>query len=116
LVGATVEYAGFQKAVTVAGVNRLLRAAIKLVPSLGGFEIVETWSGIRPDTVDHLPIMGPSGIGNLFLATGHFRNGILLAPVAADLMLKLIVLGRIPEQLEPFGVERFDRGQPEAFQ
>jgi glycine oxidase len=116
LVGATVEYAGFQKAVTVTGVNRLLSAAIKLVPSLGGFEIVETWSGIRPDTVDHLPIMGPSGIDNLFLATGHFRNGILLAPITADLMSELIVLGRIPEQLEPFGVERFDRGQPEAFQ
>ena len=116
LAGATVEYAGFQKAVTVAGVNHLLSAAIKLVPSLGGFEVVETWSGLRPDTVDHLPIIGPSSIDNLTLATGHFRNGILLAPITADLMSELIVLGRVPEQLKPFGVERFHSGQPEASQ
>ena len=80
LIGATVEYTGFQKAVTVSAVNHLLKAGLELVPSLGQCEVVEMWSGLRPDTIDHLPIIGLSGIDNLMLATGHFRNGILLAP------------------------------------
>ena len=86
LVGATVEYVGFRKANTAGGINSLLAAAIEVAPSLRACEIVETWSGLRPDTSDHLPLIGPSGIDNLLLATGHFRNGILLAPVTAELI------------------------------
>jgi glycine oxidase len=107
LIGATVEYAGFRKAVTVDAINRLLSAAVELAPWLAGLEIVETWSGLRPDTSDHLPILGPSGVDNLLLATGHFRNGILLAPMTAELIAKYVVSGRIPDELEPFGPERF---------
>ena len=80
---------------------------MELVPGLEEFEIVEAWSGLRPDTSDHLPVMGGSGIKNLFIASGHFRNGILLAPVTAELMCELIVSGRAPEELQPYSVERF---------
>jgi glycine oxidase len=107
LVGATVEYVGFDKGVTAAGINSLLTSAIEAVPALADFEIVETWCGLRPDTLDHLPVIGPSGIDNLILATGHFRNGILLAPVTADLIKEMIVSGATPARLKPFGVERF---------
>jgi glycine oxidase len=109
LVGATVEYVGFEKGVTAAGINSLLTSAIQVVPALAGFGIVETWSGLRPDTPDHLPVIGPSGIDNLILATGHFRNGILLAPLTADLIKEMIASGATPGRLKPFGVERFDR-------
>lgn len=108
LIGATVEYTGFQKGVTVDGVRRLLSAAEDLVPSLGEFEIVETWSGLRPDTNDHLPIIGKGGPDNLLLATGHFRNGILLAPLTAELVENILTQGFVSEDLKPFDVSRFD--------
>ena len=108
LIGATVEYTGFKKEVTVSAINHLLKAGLELVPSLGQFAVVETWSGLRPDTIDHLPIIGPSGIDNLILATGHFRNGILLAPVTAELVADTVVQGRVSDDLKPFGVSRFD--------
>jgi len=113
LLGATVEYVGFQKAVTVTGLNQLLSAAIELAPSLSGFDIVESWSGLRPDTVDHFPIIGPGCIENLFLATGHFRNGILLAPITAQLIVQLIIDECVPNQLKPFSIDRFRPSQPE---
>src|SRR5712692_7581890 len=115
LIGATVEYVGFRKAVTVGAVNHLLGAAVELVPSLKQLEIVETWSGLRPDTTDHLPIIGPSGIDNLLLAGGHFRNGILLAPITAELVAELITNGRLPDQLKPFGIERFGQAKEPAW-
>jgi len=108
LIGATVEYAGFHKVVTVTAIQHLLSAAVELVPSLQDFEVVETWSGLRPDTNDHLPIIGPSGVDNLLLATGHFRNGILLAPVTAELVATMITQQGIPEELRHYSVERFD--------
>ncbi len=108
LIGATVEYTGFKKEVTVSAINHLLKAGLELVPSLGQFAVVETWSGLRPDTIDHLPIIGPSGIDNLILATGHFRNGILLAPVTAELVADTVVQGRVSDDLKPFGVSRLD--------
>jgi len=108
LIGATVEQAGFQKAVTVRAVKHLLSAGMELVPSLGEFEVVETWSGLRPDTIDHLPILGASGIDKLLLATGHFRNGILLAPVTAELVVRVITRDHVSDELKPFSVARFD--------
>jgi glycine oxidase len=109
LIGATVEYAGFHKAVTVQAMNSLLAAAIELVPSLEASEIIESWSGLRPDTPDHLPIIGQGGIKNLLLATGHFRNGILLAPVTAEIITEALINGRAPDEIKPFGIERFQR-------
>lgn len=109
LIGATVEYSGFEKRVTAGAINHLLSAAVELVPALAAAEIVETWSGLRPDTLDHLPIIGPVDATNLWLATGHFRNGILLAPLTAELITESITSGHVPELLEPFGIARFER-------
>jgi glycine oxidase len=108
LIGATVEYAGFHKAITVSATRFLLDRAVELVPSISEFELVETWCGLRPDTNDHLPIIGPSGADNLFLATGHFRNGILLAPVTAELVAAAIRGNRVSDELTPFSAARFD--------
>lgn len=107
LIGATVEYAGFQKSVSVGGVHSLLDAALEIVPALEGSEVIESWAGLRPDTEDHVPVIGPTGIANLLLATGHFRNGILLAPITAELVAEVIHSGCVPDELKPFGVERF---------
>jgi glycine oxidase len=106
LIGATVEYVGFRKAITVEGIAQLLTDAIRLVPSIASCEIVEAWSGLRPDTIDHLPVIGPSGISGLFIATGHFRNGILLAPVTAEAIAEMIINHRVPADIEPFGIQR----------
>jgi glycine oxidase len=111
LIGATVEYAGFRKAVTARGVSKLISAAVQISPSLAGCEIVEIWSGLRPDTPDHLPLLGPAGPDGLTLATGHFRNGILLAPVTADLIATYIIHNKKPVELIEFGVERFAANQ-----
>lgn len=107
LIGATVEHVGFTKGITAAGIGSLLAAAVEISPDLKSLEIVEMWSGLRPDTVDHLPILGPSGVDNLFLATGHFRNGILLAPITAELVAKSIETSGVPPPLLPFTIERF---------
>jgi glycine oxidase len=109
LVGATVEYVGFQKGITAGGISSLLAAAIELAPGLTSCEIVEAWSGLRPDTSDHLPILGPSGVDNLLLATGHFRNGILLAPITAELIAATISGGGPILELIPFSIARFHR-------
>jgi glycine oxidase len=109
LVGATVEHVGFHKANTAGGVNSLLAAAIEIAPSLHECEIVEMWSGLRPDTPDHLPGLGSCGVDNLLLATGHFRNGILLAPVTAELIAELLINSRTPEELKPFSPDRFEK-------
>jgi glycine oxidase len=114
LIGATVEYAGFRKSVSVGGVHALLDAALEIVPALEGFEMIESWAGLRPDTEDHMPVIGPTGIANLLLATGHFRNGILLAPITAELVAGVIRSGCVPDELRPFGVERFGRREHSA--
>jgi glycine oxidase len=107
LIGATVEYAGFERAVTVAGLRSLFDAAVRLVPSIESSVVVESWSGLRPDTPDHLPILGASGIRGLTLATGHFRNGILLAPITAQLVAEAVLSGRFSGELAPFSLHRF---------
>ena len=109
LVGATVEYVGFQKGITAGGISSLLAAAIEVAPALKSCEIVEAWSGLRPDTSDHLPILGASGIDSLLLATGHFRNGILLAPITAELITATILGGKSISELTPFSVNRFPK-------
>jgi glycine oxidase len=108
VVGATVEYVGFNKAVTAAGVYSLLDAAIEIVPRLKDCEIIEAWAGFRPDTLDHLPVIGPCEIANLWLATGHFRNGILLAPITAELLARSITQPNVPDELRPFLIKRFE--------
>ena len=84
IVGATVEEQGFDTAVTAGGVHELLREAYRLLPEVAELELVEAVAGLRPGTPDNLPLVGPGALDGLRLATGHYRNGILLAPLTAD--------------------------------
>ena len=84
VVGATVEELGFDTRVTAGGVHELLREAYRLLPEVAELELVETIAGLRPATPDNLPLIGPGAIDGLVLATGHFRNGILLAPLTGE--------------------------------
>jgi glycine oxidase len=86
VVGSTLENAGYEKRVTSGGVEKILSAANEMVPELANAEIIETWCGLRPGTPDQLPILGPADIDGLVFATGHYRNGILLAPITAKLI------------------------------
>jgi len=109
IAGSTLEFAGFEKHVTAEGLHRILSLAMELCPALGPAPVQETWAGFRPYTDDHLPILGAGPLPGLFLATGHFRNGILLAPVTAKLVAE-VVLGRSPSvDLTPFRFDRFPR-------
>lgn len=108
VAGSTAEDAGFEKRVTREGLQSIVSAAVELVPELGDAEIVETWSGLRPGTPDGLPILGPTGIEGLLAATGHFRNGILLAPVTAKLIKDWIVRGQVSSDVTRFSPLRFN--------
>jgi len=110
VAGSTLENAGYEKAVTSGGLEQILGAVNELAPSLAGAEIVETWSGLRPGTPDQLPIIGPTDIEGLMIATGHYRNGILLAPVTAKLITEWITEGRTMLNGEDFNPLRFMRG------
>jgi glycine oxidase len=106
LVGSTVELVGFRKAVTAEAVERLLAAAVRLVPALKSARFVSAWSGLRPGTPDGLPVLGGSPVPGLFFATGHFRNGILLAPLTARLVADVLT-GPAARDLSAFAVTRF---------
>lgn len=88
IVGATVEEQGFDEAATAGGVHELLREAYRLLPEVAEMELVEADAGLRPGTPDNLPLVGPSGVDGLLWATGHYRNGILLAPLAATTLVE----------------------------
>lgn len=111
VVGATSEEVGFAPYNTPAGIQSLLQAAIALYPPLQDFPIQEFWWGFRPATPDQWPILGSSPYQNLFLATGHYRNGILLAPITAALISALILNHKPDPLLAAFSWQRF---QPEA--
>jgi glycine oxidase len=102
-----MEEAGYNKEVTAAGMSGLLQAAQEIAPGLASSPIREAWSGLRPGTPDGLPILGKSPIGNFIVAAGHFRNGILLAPITARLITELVLSGRTSIPLRPFRPERF---------
>jgi glycine oxidase len=109
IAGSTLEFAGFEKHVTAEGLQRILALALELCPALASAPVQETWAGLRPYTEDHLPILGAGPLPGLFLATGHFRNGILLAPITARLLAQAI-LGESPlVDLSPFRFDRFPR-------
>jgi glycine oxidase len=90
VVGATVEEQGFDTRVTAGGVHELLREAYRALPDVAELELVEMSAGLRPATPDNVPLIGPGAIDGLVLATGHFRNGILLAPVTAERVAALL--------------------------
>lgn len=108
LAGSTTEFAGFDKNVTTAGVNTLTQHALEIVPSLGNLPLLDSWAGLRPRATDDLPVLGAGAdLAGLFYATGHYRNGILLAPVTGDLIADAVVSGINPSPLAPFSPDRF---------
>lgn len=107
VAGSTLEEAGFEKRVTPEGMRKIFDAALELWSGLAGAEVVETWSGLRPGTPDDLPIIGPSDIDGLLIATGHYRNGILLSPVTAKLVREWIVNERTEFDAQAFSPMRF---------
>jgi glycine oxidase len=107
LAGATVEDAGFDKTVTAGGIFKLCGAALELIPGLKDATIVETWAGSRPDSPDHLPILGPVDLEGLLFATGHFRSGILLTPITAKLIREWITQNNSSLDCQRFSPLRF---------
>lgn len=110
VVGATVEDVGVDTTVTAGAVHELLRAAWELVPGIAEAELVETAAGLRPGTPDNAPVIGAVDHRTV-VATGHYRNGILLAPVTADAVAELIATGSGPDVITPFGPGRFTGGR-----
>jgi glycine oxidase len=109
IVGATVEEQGFDTTVTAGGVHELLREAYRLLPDIAEMELVEATAGLRPGTPDNLPLIGPGGIDGLLWATGHYRNGILLAPLTGEAVAELLDGGGLPESLAAASPERSHR-------
>ncbi len=107
VVGATVEEKGFDTTVTAGAVLDLLRGAFELLPGVTELELTETVAGLRPGSPDNAPLLGPSGIEGLLIATGHYRNGILLTPITAEGIAEAIVARKVPAVLEPFDPVRF---------
>ncbi len=92
LAGSTSEHAGFAKCVTAGGIATILKNALEISPGISSLPVLDTWAGLRPRAADGLPVIGPCGeIDGLFYATGHYRNGILLAPLTGELISKAIV-------------------------
>jgi len=107
IAGSTLEDAGFEKHVTPAGVRKILDGVLELAPALANAQLVNAWAGLRPGTPDHLPILGPTDIRGLYMATGHYRNGILLAPATAKLLSRWILGGKPELDTERFSPLRF---------
>jgi glycine oxidase len=107
LAGATVEYVGFDKQVTAGGVEKILSAAIEVIPEFANARVEETWAGLRPDSPDHLPILGPTDVDGLVIATGHFRSGVLLTPITARLVRQWITERSVEIDWERLSPMRF---------
>ncbi len=109
VVGATVEERGLDSTVTAGGVFELLRAAYEALPGITELELTEARAGLRPGTPDNRPIVGPGALDGLVWASGHYRNGILLAGVTADAVAELVAGGELQQRFAPFSPRRFDR-------
>ncbi len=114
LAGATVEYVGFDRKVTAGALATVLSGAIELAPDLAHARVEETWAGLRPDSPDHLPILGPADIGGLLIATGHFRSGILLTPITARLIREWVTEQPVSVDCERFSPLRFVEARKET--
>ncbi|MET7788986.1 glycine oxidase ThiO [Streptomyces sp. 900116325] len=107
VVGATSEEMGWDTTVTAGGVYELLRDAHELVPGITELPLTETRAGLRPASPDNAPLLGPTALPGLHLATGHHRNGVLLTPVTGDAMAELLTTGELPAVARPFAPGRF---------
>jgi glycine oxidase len=111
ILGATVEEKAFDTTLTAGGVLSLLEAAWRAIPAIEDLPIEEMWVGHRPGSRDDAPILGPAPVDGLVYATGHHRNGILLAPITADAIARLVHDGERDEAIRPFGMARFAPAQ-----
>ncbi|MEU5463914.1 glycine oxidase ThiO [Streptomyces althioticus] len=107
VIGATSEEMGWDTTVTAGGVYELLRDAHELVPGITELPLTETIAGLRPGSPDNAPLLGPTRLDGLLLATGHHRNGVLLTPVTGDAMARLLTGGGLPSEVLPFTPRRF---------
>ena len=107
VIGATSEEMGFDTRLTAGGLFELLRGTWEAVPGIYDLPVLETWTGLRPGSRDNAPILGETGVENLIMATGHYRNGILLTPITAREIASLIVTGKASETIAPFQLSRF---------
>lgn len=107
VVGTTVEQVGFDKRTDVPTIQRLYRAAVKMIPALRDAKILRDWAGLRPGTPDDLPILGATATPGYYVATGHFRDGILLAPITAQVMADVVAGDPCNQDLSPFSPRRF---------
>lgn len=107
LAGTTAEYIGYKKAVTAEGLQKILQGVTRIAPMIKQARFHRAWSGLRPDTKDHYPILGYGELKNLVFATGHFRNGILLAPMTAKLITELLLTGKASLPLDAYSPGRF---------
>ena len=109
LAGSTTEQAGFNKRVTMGGINSITTHALEIAPGIESLPLVDSWAGLRPRAEDELPVLGAStDVCGLFYATGHYRNGILLAPLTGELIAEQITTGVAPPQFQAFSPDRFD--------
>ncbi len=107
VLGATSEEMGFDESVTAGGMFELLRAAWEVVPGVYDLPVVESMAGLRPGSRDDAPILGKTPVEGLIMATGHYRKGILLAPLTALTIAHVILEGHTPTLIRPFGINRF---------
>jgi glycine oxidase len=114
VVGATVEEMGFDTTVTATAAYELLRDAITVVPAVGELELTEVRAGLRPGSPDNAPMIGAGALDGLVVATGHFRNGVLLTPVTADAVVTLLTTGSVPDIVRAFDPCRFGRAEVRA--
>ncbi|MDW4906793.1 glycine oxidase ThiO [Streptomyces sp. ADMS] len=115
VVGATSEELGWDTTVTAGGVYELLRDAHELVPGITELPLTETRAGLRPGSPDNAPLLGPTGLEGLLLATGHYRNGVLLTPVTGDVLAHTLATGELPDEARAFTPRRFDPVRMEQF-
>ncbi|MCH5675496.1 glycine oxidase ThiO [Streptomyces gilvus] len=114
VVGATSEELGWDTTVTAGGVYELLRDAHELVPGITELPLTETRAGLRPGSPDNAPLLGPTQLPGLLLATGHYRNGVLLTPVTGDAIAHVLTTGELPDEARPFTPRRFTRVEQPA--
>jgi glycine oxidase len=107
IVGSTVESVGYDKDVTVKGLNKLVKGVMEINPDMGALSFRECWAGLRPRSKDNLPILGKTQVEGLFVAAGHFRNGILLAPITGRLITQLVLGRPVTHDLTPYDIQRF---------
>lgn len=107
IAGSTLERTGFDRHVTAGAIQQILHEVMRMVPRLERARIEETWAGLRPDSPDHLPIIGPTDVEGLLIATGHFRSGVLLAPVTARLIREWVTHQRVSLDWERLSPMRF---------